>query len=728
MAARAPALPPAPSYAGLELAAGSPSPLGPSQTKIGGKNAINFALASAAASSVTLVLLDPATRAPAAEFPLTRVDGAGPGGVPVWCAAIVGLPAVGVGYGFRVDGPSTPHTRFTPSTLLLDPAAPLVDGRRRFGVRDAADKAAPAVGSPFASTYDFASPPFDWRGDAPPATPPGKHVIYEVGVRPFTAAGGWDGGDTPPSLRGTFAGLAARAQYLASLGVTAVELLPVFEYDELEFQRFPNPRDHMVNIWGYSHISFFAPMSRFGGVDAAAAADRAEAAGSPPGFGAVAAATAREFKQAVAALHAAGIAVILDVVYNHTAESDDATAYPLSFRGIDAGLYYQQSDDGALLNSSGCGNAVAANTPAVMELILASLRHWVGEYHVDGFRFDLASALTRDARGNPMAEPPLIKAIADDPVLNKKLIIAEPWDCSGLYQVGAFPNWGVWGEWNGKYRDDVRRFVRGEPGMKPALATRIAGSADLYTGRPPAANVNFVIAHDGFSLGDLVAYSAKRNDANGEGGRDGCNDNYSWNCGAEGETQDENVRALRARVARTHMLTLFVSVGTPMILSGDEYLQSHAGNNNWYGHDGPLTWFNWADAERGAAGFRRFVGELAALRASHPALGRTTFLTEADVTWHEHDWGNADSRFLAFTLHAPADARAKHGDLYVALNAHSFSVAAALPALPPGAAKWARVVDTNLPPPRDVTPGGNAGIEGGVYHVAPHSGVVLVSK
>ena len=449
--------------------------------------------------------------------------------------------------------------------------------------------------------------------------------------------------------------------------------------------------------------------------------------GRPPGFGTVAAATARELKDAVRALHAAGIAAILDVVYNHTCESDDATAYTVSWRGIDAGLYYQQSAEGALLNSSGCGNAVAANTPAVMELILASLRHWVTEYHVDGFRFDLASALTRDARGEPLPTPPLIQAIARDPLLSTKLLIAEPWDCAGLYQVGSFPHYGFWGEWNGKFRDDVRRFVRGEPGMKPALATRIAGSADLYTGRPPASNINFVIAHDGFSLGDLVAYTEKRNAANGEDGRDGCNDNFSWNCGAEGPTDDPAVTSLRFRVARTHMLTLFVSVGTPMFVSGDEYLQSHEGNNNWYGHDGPMTWYNWAAAEAGAAGFVRFFSELAALRSSHPALGRTTFLTDADVTWHEHDWSNPDSRFLAFTLHAPSGLEAE-GDLYIALNAHGFSVDAALPPPPQGASKWCRVVDTNLPPPRDFTRGGNAGVQGGVYSVAPHSGIVLVSK
>jgi isoamylase len=712
------------------VAPGAAAPLGPSPATIDGAPAVNFALLAPAATAVTLVLLDPATRAPAVEHALSKSPG-----TDVWCVALVGLPRVGVGYGYRVDGRPSPTSRFSPSTLLLDPYAPLVDGRRRFGVRDAAERHVPGVGATrFASTSDFASPPFDWRGDAPPPTPPGKHVVYEVGVRPFPAGGGWTGG-AKDEERGTYAGLASRARWLADLGVTAVELLPVFEYDELEFRRAPNPRDHMTNVWGYSHVSFFAPMSRFGGVAAAGDVEARERAGAAVGFGAVAAAAAAELKDAVRALHAAGVAVILDVVYNHTAESDDATPYTLSWRGVDAGAYYQFSPDGALLNATGCGNAVAANEPAGMAMILASLRHWVADYHVDGFRFDLASALTRDARGAPIADPPLIRAIAADPVLSSKLLISEPWDCAGLYQVGSFPNYGVWGEWNGRFRDDVRRFVRGDPGLKPALATRLAGSADLYASRgvPPHANINFVTAHDGFSLADLVSYSAKRNDANGEGGRDGSNDNFSWNCGVEGETGEEGVRALRARVARNHVLTLLLAQGTPMLVSGDEALLSHAGNNNWYGHDGPLAWFDWGAAEGGAGGFVRFVAEAARLRRAHPALARPSFLTPADVTWHEADGDNPDSRFLAFTLHTPpdgggGDAGGGDGDLYVALNAHPFSVPAPLPAPPPGFTRWARVVDTSLPPPRDVTPGGNAGVEGGEYVVTAHSSIVLMAR
>ena len=514
----------------------------------------------------------------------------------------------------------------------------------------------------------------------------------------------------------------------------------------------------MTHGWGYSHISFFAPMSRFGGVEIAKEVEKGGTSGGGSGgglvgalfssknrsspadtFGAVASATSLELKRAVKELHAHGISVILDVVYNHTAEGDDEDPYTLSWRGIDGAAYYQiagpggPGEQGELLNYSGCGNTVAANSTPAMELVLASLRHWCREYRVDGFRFDLASALTRAKDGAPLAAPPLIEAIAKDELLSTKLLISEPWDCGGLYQVGSFPNWGLWGEWNGKFRDDVRRFLRGDPGLKGSFAARIAGSADLYGSpgvhyREPHRNVNFVIAHDGFSLADLVSYSRKRNYANGEGGRDGSDDNFSWNCGHEGPTSDQAVLSLRARQARSLMVALFLSQGTPMIVSGDECLLSHQGNNNWYGHDSAaLAHFDWEQAERGGPdGFRRFMSGLAELRRTHPALGRTRHLREEDVTWHEDRWDDPESRFLAFTLR---DETGEAGDLYAAFNAHGFSVAAALPPVPEGYRRWRRWVDTNLPSPRDWTPGGNeGGVSGERYEVAPHSAVVLVAS
>jgi isoamylase len=763
-------------FAGVVAGPGAPTPLGPSLAspppppppRAGwfgtGKvkaadppptGTVNFAVWSGAAEAVTLVLLDPATRAPAAEFPLTRCAGAD----GVWAVSLSNLPLAGVGYAYRATGPHTPMTRWGggPSALFLDPRAPLVDcGRPAFGVRSPTEGFVPGLGTPFIGSFDFASPPFDWGNDGKeagsvPRVKPEDLVIYEVGVRPFTAGGGWKASTSSSSsspvvprgssLAGTYAGLADRAPYLASLGVTAVELLPIFEYDELEFRRFPNARDHMTNVWGYSHASFFAPMARFGAQGGVSeSGEGGSTAPSPGGFGAASAAAAAELKAAIKALHSAGIAVILDVVYNHTAESDDATPYPLSWRGLDAGGYYML-DPGAsppLLNFSGCGNTVAANEHASFNLILDSLRHWVTEFHVDGFRFDLASALTRDRWGKPLEDPPLIRAAAEDPVVGRTLLIAEPWDCGGLYQVGSFPHHGVWAEWNGRFRDDVRRFARGDPGAKRAFAARLAGSSDVYGGdgpgvpnlpaprshaRPAWHSINFVTAHDGFSLGDLVAYAHKHNEANGEGGRDGSDDNLSWNCGVEGPSADPAVCALRARVARSHMLALFLAAGTPMLVSGDEYLSTHAGNNNWYGHDTPLAWFDWgAAAGEGGVAFTRFVSGLAALRRAHPLLGGGHRWTADDVTWHEDHWDNDESRFLAFELHPRGGGPGER--LFAAFNAHGYGVPVPLP---PGR-RWARVVDTNLPPPRDFTPGGNAGVDPPTYMMEAHSAILLVSR
>ncbi len=740
-------------FADATVLPGKPSPLGPSlvSAKSGGgllgmgsapaTGTVNFSIHAPAASSITLVLLDPATRTPAREVTCARLTPEG-----VWGVALAGLPLSGVGYAFRAAGEPGPTTRWSQDTLLLDPRAPLVDcGRPTFGQRSRTEGFRPGgPGTPFIGSFDFASPPFDWSADAPPDVGNEELVIYEVGVRPFTAGGGFGGGRGQPApgaaLAGTYAGLADRAPYLAALGVTAVELLPTFEYDELEFRRFPNPRDHMTNVWGYSHISFFAPMARFGAQGMAAEGQGPGGAAAP--FGAASAAAAAELKAAVKALHAAGIKVILDVVYNHTAESDDATPYPLSWRGLDAGGFYMLDPSASppLLNFSGCGNTVAANEPAVRDLILDSLRHWVSEFHVDGFRFDLASALCRDKGGAPLADPPLIRQAAADPVLSKTILIAEPWDCGGLYQVGSFPHHGSWGEWNGVFRDDVRRFMRGDPGAKRGFAARLAGSADLYGrdgpgtpdlpaprahSRPAWHSINFVTAHDGFSLGDLVAYASKHNGANGEGGRDGSDDNLSWNCGVEGPTGDAGLLALRARVARSHLLALFLAVGTPMLVSGDEYMSTHDGNNNWYGHDGPLAWFDWSDggaASEAGAAFTRYVSGLAALRRAHPLLGGAHRWTAEDVTWHEDHWDNDESRFLALELH-PRGGRPGER-LFAAFNAHGHAIPVPLPA---GRA-WRRLVDTNLPPPRDFTPGGNSGIDPPTYLMAGNSAILLASR
>ena len=621
-------------------------------------------------------------------------------------------------YAFQVSGPlgegvagwDSQGGRWTPELRLLDPYAPLVAGRDVFG-----DTSKPSSSSLFTGTFDFASPPFDWQGVQPPAVPQAQSVVYEMSVRGFTrhASSG-----VPEAHRGGYLGVIDKIPHLLSLGVTAVELLPAFEFDELEFQRDPSsPRAHMVNVWGYSTVAFLAPMSRFA---------------TPTGEGPACVREAVEFKTMVRELHRAGIEVFLDVVYNHTAEGGDGgEPYTLSMRGIDNSEYYivdpQRPRSEQMLNFSGCGNTLSANGTPGRRLVLDSLRHWVSEYHVDGFRFDLASALTRrPVDGAPLSAPPVIRDISLDPLLSRCKLIAEPWDAAGLYQVGSFPNWDRWAEWNGRWRDTVRCFVRGDAGQKPQLATRLAGSADMYAvnQRRPWASLNFVTAHDGFTLADLVSYSAKRNGGNGEGGRDGTNDNFSWNCGCEGPSGDEGVAALRLRQRKNFLLALMVSQGTPMLLSGDEFGATKAGNNNTYGLDGPLNDLDWSLLKtESEASLFRFASLAIALRKACPLLRSEHFLGPQDVTWHEKRWEDAESRCLAWTLHDRSGTAG--GSLYVAFNAHGFPLTELpLPAPPDGCA-WHRLVDTSLPSPRDIDLEASRVLAAGAYTVAPHSAVVL---
>ncbi|XP_057973626.1 isoamylase 3, chloroplastic isoform X2 [Malania oleifera] len=641
----------------LKVFPGQAFPLGVSEIESG----INFAIFSQHATAVTLCLRLNGGMKELTLDPHVNKTG------DIWHICIEDLPRSNVLYGYRMDGPRGWHQghRFDDSVVLIDPYAKLVKGCRYFG--DASNETCKFLG-----TYDFSCLPFDWGNNYKlPNIPEKDLVIYEMNVRAFTVD---ESSRLDPDIRGSYLGVIEKMPHLLELGVNAVELLPVFEFDELEFQRRPNPRDHMINTWGYSTINFFAPMSRY-----------ASAGGGPVN-------AALEFKEMVKALHDAGIEVILDVVYNHTNEADDENPYTTSFRGIDNKVYYMLdlNNNGQLLNFSGCGNTLNCNHPVVMELVLDSLRHWVTEYHVDGFRFDLASVLCRGADGSPLNSPPLIRAIAKDAILSRCKIIAEPWDCAGLYLVGRFPNWDRWAEWNGKYRDDIRRFIKGDPGMKGSFATRVAGSADLYrvNRRRPCHSVNFVIAHDGFTLRDLVSYSNKHNDANGEGGNDGCNDNFSWNCGFEGETTDTKIEALRSRQMKNFHLALMISQGTPMMLMGDEYGHTRHGNNNSYGHDSVINHFQWG---------------------------------QNHVTWHEDNWDNYDSKFLAFTLHDN-----NGGDIYLAFNAHDFYVKAPIPS-PPQKRRWLRVVDTNLESPEDFVPEGAPGV-GSTYNIAPYSSILLQAK
>lgn len=637
----------------------------------------------------------------------------------LWSVAITkGVPLKNVRYGYRVFGENTRENRqrFDEKVVLMDPYAKYVScGRRRFGDLHVNEREEERVNpADMLGAFDFSEKEedeFDWEGVEKPQIAEEDLVIYEMTVRAFTKD---DETIEDEGVRGSFLGVAEKVKYLKDLGVNAIELLPIFEFDEMEFKRFPNDSDeryraraHMVNTWGYSTMSFFAPMSRYAsnGGDGVAAS--------------------KEFKHMVKTLHKAGIEVILDVVYNHTGESTDDRPNTCSFRGIDNANYYMMDENNNYMNYTGCGNTVNANNPMAKEFILASLRHWVTEYKIDGFRFDLASCLTRDQNGEPMRSPPLIRAIAKDEILSKVKLIAEPWDAAGLYQVGDFPNWDVWGEWNGKYRDNCRRFIKGADNQKKQFADSLLGSSRLYrmNNRKPFHSINFITAHDGFTLNDAVSYQQKHNDDNGENGNDGANDNESWNCGYEGETGDQNVNNLRARQMKNFLTALFVSQGTPMLLMGDEYGHTRFGNNNTYGHDDRRNNFQWFEMEKYRETRFRFCSSMIKFRKANPLLGRREWLDDSKVIWHEDNWDNEESKFIAFTL--VDDITGKDEDLYIAFNAHEYMVEAKLPKIHDGGS-WFRIVDTNLCSPDDFDFRGSQRIGSeGVYNIAEWGAVIL---
>jgi glycogen operon protein len=541
-------------------------------------------------------------------------------------------------YGYRVHGPHEPARghRFNPRKVLLDPHTKAIARELRWDDAVLPWDRDTAHCAPLARVVDTA---LDWRGDKPPRTPWHETVVYELHVKGFTK----QHSDVPENLRGTYAGLASPASiaHLRALGVTAVELLPVHYHIDEHFLASKG----RVNYWGYNTLGFLAPDPRY-------------AASGPEG-------AVREFQEMVRALHAAGIEVILDVVYNHTAEGNEHGP-TLSLRGIDNTAYYRLADDRAhYVDFTGCGNSLNVAHPRTLQLIMDSLRHWVIEMHVDGFRFDLASALARESwHVDRLAT--FFDIIDQDPVLSEVKLIAEPWDLGpGGYQVGNFPV--LWSEWNGRYRDCVRRFWKGSGGAVSELASRLAGSSDLYAddGRRPSASVNFITAHDGFTLRDLVSYDAKHNEANGEENRDGCNDNDSWNCGAEGPTDDAAINTLRARQQRNFLATLLLSQGVPMLLAGDEFGQTQHGNNNAYCQDSPIAWLDWklSGEQRALLDFTR---ELLRVRRTQPVFRRRHFFQGRaihgaeikDIYWlkpdgaemTDADWGASHARCLGMCL------------------------------------------------------------------------------
>ncbi|MPY41168.1 glycogen debranching protein GlgX [Streptomyces phyllanthi] len=690
---------------GYRVRAGRPLPYG-AQPVPGG---INFSVYSDRATSMSLVLFERGAKEPAAELPFPPEFRIG----SVYAMTVFGLDAENLEYGFRAGGPFDPESgdRFDSGKVLSDPYARLVSGRDVWGAEPDWDDVYPYR----ARVLDD---DFDWGDDTPLRIPTEDLVIYETHVRGFTRHP-----SSGVSAPGTYAGLREKIPYLRELGVNCVELLPVFEFDELDNPRTnPVTGERLYNYWGYNTVAFFAPKAGY------AATGR---------FGM----QADEFKTLVKELHRAGIEVVLDVVFNHTAEGNEQGP-TISFRGLDNATYYMLTPRGEYYNFSGTGNTVNCNHPVVRDFVLSCLRYWVSEYHIDGFRFDLAAILDRAPDGTPLPNPPLLEQLAHDPVLRHTKLIAEAWDAAGLYQVGNFPNYGRWSEWNGKFRDTVRRFVKGEPGLVGELATRMAGSPDLYQGRTSSASVNFVTAHDGFTLHDLVSYNDKHNEANGESGGDGANDNHGWNCGEEGPSASAHVRALRMRQMKNLMAILLTSQGVPMILAGDEAGRTQLGNNNTYCQDNELSWFDWGlvDGPTANAELLGFVRSLIAFRHAHPVLRTADHPVGADrvgsgypdVSWHgvhawDPDW-SSHCRVLALMRcgrHAKGGAT-RDDYVYVAVNAHWEPHDLELPQLPEGRT-WHLFADTSMADAHP--PGAEPPLKHpGRYHLGAHSTVILVGR
>ena len=677
----------------IRVQAGSPTPLGASWDGQG----TNFALFTAHAEKVELCLFAADGRE-TARLPLPEFTN------EVWHGY---LPGVGPGtlYGYRVHGPYDPENghRFNPNKLLLDPYARKLVGEIDWGPAcygyrmdaEARDLSfSEADSAPFMPKCEVVDSDFDWRGDAPPAIPWERTIVYETHVRGYTMLHP----AVPEALRGTFAGLSQDrvVDYIRSLGVTSVELLPIHYYPD---------DDHLLakglhNYWGYNTIGFFAPESRYvargGGLT--------------------------EFKRMVRRFHEAGLEVILDVVYNHTAEGNELGP-TLSFKGIDNASYYRLLPDRPryYINDTGTGNTVNTSHPRVMQMVIDSLRYWVEDMHVDGFRFDLGTILGREPGGFD-AYGGFFDAVGQDPVLAKVKLIGEPWDIGpGGYQVGGFPP--GWAEWNDQYRDTLRDYWRGEPGLLSGLAARLTGSADIYDkrGRRPWSTVNFVTAHDGFTLADLVAYDHKHNEANGEDNRDGHDHNRSWNCGAEGPTDDPAIRALRERQKRNFLASILCSHGTPMLLAGDEFGRSQGGNNNGYCQDNELSWVHWEHGTDDRA-LIEFVRRVIAVRGAQPLLRRASWRDGTIVTWlnpaggaqTDAQWQDGNARCLGLRLDRGASESGEPetegaSSILLLLNAHHEPVPFAVPASTAGQG-WEMLLDTASPEPgeRFVPPGRHA--------------------
>ncbi|MBU1864294.1 MAG: glycogen debranching protein GlgX [Candidatus Omnitrophica bacterium] len=683
----------------LKVDPGSPIPFGATAHHDG----INFSLFSRNAKAVSIILSLPESADPLVEIPFDE-DCNKTG--DVWHMFIAQLPP-GVQYAYRIAGEynSQRGLYYDEKKLLIDPFARLLSGVEKWGEPRGVLRCG------------IVQEIFDWENDRPINRPLKDSIIYEMHVRGFTQHKS-SGVDNP----GTFMGIVEKIPYLKKLGITAVELMPINEFDENDcLFTHPKTGEKLKNYWGYNSIAFFAPKASF--------------AASVAVSGQV-----EEFKRMVRALHKEGIEVILDVVFNHTAEGNEKGS-TVSFRGIENAVYYLLDERYHYKNYSGCGNTMNCNHPIVREMILHCLRYWVSEMHVDGFRFDLASILGRDENGNVLSNPPVLEAIAQDPVLSGTKIIAEAWDAAGLYQVGQFPAWKRWGEWNDKYRDSIRRFIKGDSGVVGEIATRVAGSSDLYqaSGRKPYHSINYVTCHDGFTLFDCVSYNEKHNKDNGENNGDGHSLNHSWNCGAEGKTRRPLINKLRKRQIKNFIALLMVSQGTPMVLAGDEVGRTQKGNNNAYCQDNELSWLDWSLMNEHEDIFN-FMKEMIRFRKMNSLLRREDFFTGQsggehelpDITWHGTRLRKPNfqqgSHSLAFHISGKIITPGESSDIYVAINASKKSLMFSVPSL--NKHEWHLKVDTSKDAPHEIY---RAGKEPRIgfqksYPVKPHALIILVGR
>lgn len=628
-------------------------------------NGVSFTINSHGATRCTLLLFKPQASKPYARIPFPDSYRIG----DTYSMLVYDIKPDEFEYAFSFDGPYEPAKGllFNEENVLLDPYSRAVTGQRKWGEK-------PESGKDFEYRARVVKSSFDWGNIKQLEQPFEDLVIYETHVRGYTKDK-----SSGVSAPGTFAGLKDKIPYLKDLGINAVELMPIFEFDEMESARVVDGVQ-LYNYWGYNTVSFFAPNTSY------AFNEEHNHEGD-------------ELKSLIKALKENGIEVILDVVFNHTAEGNEMGPC-FSFKGIDNNVYYMLTPDAHYYNFSGCGNVMNCNHPVVRSFIIDCLRHWAIEYRVDGFRFDLASILGRDQNGAPMANPPILESLAFDPVLGKMKLIAEAWDAGGLYQVGSFPSWNRWAEWNGRYRDDMRSFLKGDDGMAGNAITRITGSRDLYSpeSRGHKASVNFMTCHDGFTLYDLYSYNEKHNEKNGWNNTDGDNNGHSWNCGAEGETDDPNVNGLRRRLIKNAFAALLCSRGPAMFFAGDEFCNTQFGNNNAYCQDNIISWLDWSRLEEFKE-IHDFVRHMIQFRKEHPILRKMTKPSSCqfpEISVHNGTPFNASTDYktkLIGIMYAGRNEEDTEDDIvFYCMNAYWEPLVMQLPVLPNGK-HWH--VDTN---------------------------------